>query len=81
MELQDVERHPGCFRFHVTRCRYIESYEALGLPRELVRLLSCARDAPYAGAYSPRLSLARTHTLADGGNYCDFHYRWRLDRG
>ncbi|MEE9473032.1 MAG: L-2-amino-thiazoline-4-carboxylic acid hydrolase [Acidimicrobiia bacterium] len=68
---------PILFRFKVTRCHYIECYEGMELPPELVELLSCARDAPFARAYSPRLYFSRDQTLASGASFCDFCYSWR----
>jgi len=63
-------------RFDVTRCDYVSSYRDLGLPVELVGLLSCRRDAPFARGYSDRLAFSRERTLAEGAPTCDFCYHW-----
>ncbi len=76
MEIEGVEETGDTWRFKVVRCHYIEFYEGIGLPPELVRMLSCARDAPVAKGYSDRLEFAREQTLAGGADHCDFCYRW-----
>ncbi|MBW2454170.1 MAG: L-2-amino-thiazoline-4-carboxylic acid hydrolase [Deltaproteobacteria bacterium] len=76
LEVEPVERSATALRFNVVRCKYVEAYRDLGLPAELVRLLSCSRDAPFAGGYSDRLVFSRSGTLADGAPCCDFCYRW-----
>ncbi len=63
--------------FSVTRCLYVEAYRAMGVPAEVLPLLSCARDAPFASAYHPALELDRPCTLADGADACLFRFTWR----
>ena len=60
-----------CLRFDVTRCRYAELYERLGL-RELGNCLSCCRDEPFAGGFNPRIRLTRKHTIMAGDKMCTF---------
>lgn len=74
MKIEDIEEDGGTFKFNVTRCHYIKFYEKIGLPPDLVKLLSCARDAPFAKGYG--IDFARSQTLAEGQNHCDFCYRW-----
>lgn len=72
MEIADREASSCRLRFNVIGCHYIRFYEQLGLPPELVRLLSCGRDAPFASGYG--VDFQRTQTLATGGHHCDFLY-------
>ncbi len=74
MELEDLEEDGGTFQFKVVRCHYIKFYEKIGLPPELVKLLSCARDAPFARGYG--IEFSRNQTLAEGADHCDFCYNW-----
>lgn len=76
LQAEVIEDDDHTFRFNVVSCRYIEAYRELGLPSELVRTLSCTRDAPFARGYSGQLRFTRTGTLADGAAGCDFCYRW-----
>lgn len=63
--------------FSVTRCLYVEAYRAMGVPAEVLPLLSCARDSPFASAYHPALELDRPCTLAGGADACLFRFTWR----
>ena len=56
---------------NVTRCRYAEMYEELGL-QELGYMLSCARDFAMIDGFNPRINLTRTQTIMEGANHCDF---------
>ncbi len=67
---------PGVFDFNVTRCRYAETYRAMGLG-EVGDLLSCCRDGAFCQGYDPRISLTRTQTIMSGASHCDFRYRVR----
>ena len=64
---------PGAFDFNVTRCRYAETYRAMGLG-ELGDVLSCNRDGAFCEGYDPRIALARTQTIMGGASHCDFRY-------
>ncbi len=75
MDIEDIEEDGGTLRFRVVRCHYIKFYEKAGLPPELVKLLSCARDAPFAKGYG--IEFSRNRTLAEGADHCDFCYNWR----
>ena len=59
--------------FDVLRCRYAEMYEAQGL-KDLGFCLSCSRDGAFAKGFNPRIALARTQTLMEGAEYCDFRF-------
>lgn len=64
------------FAFRVTRCGYVEAYRQAGMPEELCRTISCNRDAPFAEAYDPRLTLERPSTIATGAEACRFRFVW-----
>jgi hypothetical protein len=59
--------------FDVTRCRYVELYDRMGL-REFGYCLSCSRDEPFARGFNPRIRLLRTQTIMQGAHYCDFRF-------
>jgi hypothetical protein len=59
--------------FDVTRCRYAELYEGMGM-KELGFCLSCSRDEPFARGFNPRLKLLRTQTIIQGAPFCDFRF-------
>ena len=75
LEVAVRERAPATFAFDVTRCRYAEMYEAMGLG-EIGPLLSCQRDGTFCEGYDARLKLARTQTIMQGASHCDFRYTW-----
>lgn len=70
--LRQDETH---FDFNVQRCRYAETYRAMGLG-ELGAILSCNRDGALCGGYDKRLTLQRTQTIMGGATHCDFRYTW-----
>jgi hypothetical protein len=59
--------------FDVTRCRYAEMYEKLGM-RDLGFCLSCCRDGSFGEGFNPRIRLARTQTIMEGAGFCDFRF-------
>ncbi len=73
MTLRPLAGGPERLDFDVTRCRYAEMYQALGIP-ELGALLSCNRDAALIEGYNPEIRLTRTQTIMQGAPYCDFRY-------
>jgi hypothetical protein len=74
LEIEVVERDAASYGFNVTRCRYAETYRAMGLG-ELGAVLSCNRDGAFCEGYDPRLKLTRTQTIMGGASHCDFRYR------
>lgn len=70
---------PSQLDFNVTRCRYAETYRALGVG-EIGGLLSCHRDGEFCAGYDPRMRLERTQTIMDGASHCDFRYSLPEDR-
>jgi L-2-amino-thiazoline-4-carboxylic acid hydrolase len=57
--------------FNVTRCRYAELYEKLGI-KEFGLCLSCNRDEGLIQGFNPRMKLIRTQTIMQGAESCDF---------
>lgn len=68
-----IEQTEEVFSFNVTRCRYAELYEKLGI-RDLGTALSCARDYALIEGFNPDVSLKRTQTIMEGAPHCDFRY-------
>jgi len=73
LEIDVVEQTEEVFSFNVTRCRYAELYEKLGI-RELGTALSCARDYALIEGFNPGVTLERTRTIMEGAPQCDFRY-------
>jgi hypothetical protein len=61
------------FHYRVDRCRYAETYRAMGLG-DIGHLLSCNRDGTFCTGYDPRITLKRTQTVMEGASHCDFQY-------
>jgi len=74
LEIDVIEASDEILSFNVTRCRYAELYEHLGI-REIGTSLSCARDFALIEGFNPEISLQRTQTIMEGAEYCDFRYR------
>ncbi len=74
LEIDVLEQTPERFSYNVTRCRYAEMYERLGI-RDLGATLSCQRDFTLAEGFNPEFKLERTQTIMRGAPYCDFRYR------
>ena len=74
LEINVLEKSDAVFSFDVTRCRYAELYESLGI-REVGTALSCTRDFALIQGFNPKISLERTQTIMEGAPYCDFRYR------
>jgi len=73
LEIEVLEQTDEKFSFNVTRCRYAELYQALGIP-ELGALFSCNRDYALIDGFNPDASLTRTQTIMEGAACCDFRY-------
>ena len=79
LEVEVHEESETDLRYNVTRCRYAEMYQKMGLA-EIGDVLSCGRDATFCTGYDSRIRLARTQTIMQGASHCDFHYQW-VDEG
>jgi hypothetical protein len=73
LRLQTLERTPERFSFNVSRCRYAELYQGLGIP-EVGALLSCNRDFSLIEGFNEDITLTRTQTIMGGASHCDFRY-------
>ena len=75
LEIEVKEQSEETFTFNVVRCRYAETYKAMGLG-EIGHLLSCNRDGAFCEGYDPKLKLARSQTIMQGASHCDFKYTY-----
>ena len=74
LEIDVIEESDDVLSFNVTRCRYAELYESLGI-RKIGTSFSCTRDFALIEGFNPDISLERTQTIMDGASHCDFRYR------
>ena len=75
-ELAERKRSSDSLSFNVTRCRYAEFYQSLGLA-ELGFLFHCNRDFAMLQGFNPDVSLTRTQTIMQGATHCDFRFEQR----
>jgi 8-oxo-dGTP diphosphatase len=73
MTLEMLEETGQRLSFNVTRCRYAELYDRLGV-KDLGFCLSCNRDEAFAQGFDPGLKLVRTQTIMEGAPWCDFRF-------
>jgi hypothetical protein len=71
LEFEVLEKTEKRLRFNVTRCRYAELYDRLGI-KEFGHCFSCNRDEPLIKAFNSRMQLLRTRTIMQGDSLCDF---------
>ena len=76
LQIEILEQNEEQYDFNVTRCRYAEMYQALGMP-ELGAVLSCNRDFSLVEGFNPSIQLERAQTLMQGAPCCTFRYRRR----
>ena len=74
LRLRVIDASPARFDFDVTRCRYAEMYQQLGLA-ELGAVLSCNRDYSLIEGFNPEIELVRDQTIMQGAACCTFRYR------
>jgi hypothetical protein len=79
LTIEILDDRPGVLDFNVKRCRYAETYRAMGLG-DIGDILSCNRDGAFCEGYDPRITLERTQTLMRGASHCDFRYRASAER-
>jgi hypothetical protein len=72
-EIEVLEKTSTTYFFNVLCCPYYDKYKELGLDEFGVEL-SCCRDEPFARGLHPNLELARTKTIMEGAEHCDFRY-------
>jgi hypothetical protein len=73
LEIDVLEQSDQRFDFNVTRCRYAETYKAMGLEK-IGHLMSCNRDAGFCQGYDPAMKLERVQTIMEGASCCTFRY-------
>ena len=78
LEIDLIETSSDRLSFNVTRCRYAELYQALGLA-DLGSSLSCQRDFALVQGFNPDIALERTQTIMQGASHCDFRFRLSND--
>jgi hypothetical protein len=76
LEIDVLEASDEIFNFNVTRCKYVETYKAMGLGH-IGHLMSCNRDGTFCQGYDPNIELVREHTIMDGSPRCTFRYSYR----
>jgi len=74
LEMDVLVTEPDQMAFNVTRCRYAEMYQDMGLG-DIGHLLSCNRDGDFCVGYNPKIELTRTQTIMKGASHCDFRYK------
>jgi hypothetical protein len=73
LEEEIIEKTDRTYAFNITRCKFAEKYQELGM-RDLGYALSCCRDMTFMEGYNPRIKLHRSQTIMEGGTHCDFRY-------
>lgn len=73
LEFRIIEEDERTLNFDVTRCRYAELFERLGI-KELGVCLTCSRDEPFIAGFNPLIKFARTQTIMEGARICDFRF-------
>lgn len=73
LEIERLQSSDQALDFNVTRCRYAELYQELGLP-ELGALFHCSRDFSVVESFEG-VTLTRTQTIMQGASHCDFRFR------
>ncbi|MGA7803520.1 L-2-amino-thiazoline-4-carboxylic acid hydrolase [Bradyrhizobium sp.] len=76
MDVDIVAESEDHLDFNVTRCRYAEFYQELGLP-DLGVQVHCNRDHAMVTSFDSELELRRSQTIMEGAACCDFRFRRR----
>ena len=76
LEIDILEKSESKLSFNVTRCKYAEMYNALGIS-DLGAVLSCNRDASLIKGFNPKASLDRKKTIMNGNKCCTFRYNFK----
>jgi len=76
LEIKELKKSHSDYYFDVTRCKYAEMYEEMGL-KNIGDLLSCNRDGSFSKGFDPNLTLERNETIMKGANCCTFRYRYK----
>ena len=74
LEIEVLGKGDDHLDFNVTRCRYAEFFNELGLA-DMGYLVHCNRDHAMIAGFNPDLALERTQTIMQGASHCDFRFR------
>lgn len=78
MTVDLLEKTEERLDFDVTRCRYAEFFQDLGLA-ELGYLIHCSRDHAMVDGFNRDVELTRTQTIMEGASCCDFRFRRKAE--
>ena len=68
-----IKKNDDEYHFNVTRCKYAEMYNEMGL-KDIGQLLSCNRDYNFSVGFDKHLILERKKTIMEGHSCCTFRY-------
>ena len=71
LEIEVLEQNKSKMDFNITRWRYAEIYEEMGL-RDIGQLLSCRREADFCTRYNPDIDFEWNKTIRKVAPHCDF---------
>lgn len=60
---------------NVLRCAYVDMYKRIGMA-ELGYTLSCMRDEYFYEGFNEKMVMTRSKTLMNGGDCCDFCFKF-----
>ena len=75
LEIEVLKADGKTFDFNVTRCKYAETYNEMGLGK-IGHLMSCNRDGTFCEGYDPNITLDRAQTIMAGASCCTFRYKY-----
>ena len=73
LEIEEIKKNDDEYHFNVTRCKYAEMYNDMGL-KDIGQLLSCNRDYNFSVGFDKNLILERKKTIMEGHSCCTFRY-------
>ena len=74
LEINEIKHDDNTYHFDVTRCKYAEMYNKMGI-KELGSILSCNRDSNFSKGFDKKLFLQRKQPLIGGDKCCTFRYK------
>ena len=79
LQIEVLAQSDTQFDFDVVRCRYAETYQAMGLGH-IGHLMSCNRDGTFCQGYDENIKLDRQTTIMSGSARCTFRYRYEATK-
>ena len=76
LEIDILEKSDSKLSFNVTRCKYAEMYNDMGI-NDLGAVLSCNRDASLIEGFNSKAKLERKETIMNGDKCCTFRYNFK----